>query len=54
MKIKHGKGKTEYGPSVMIKLTGDEVATAIDAYLTAHDVNVAGPRTVTLNGELCP
>jgi hypothetical protein len=53
MKIKHGKGKTEYGPGVEIKLTGDEVAIAIDAYLVAHGVYVSGARTITVNGELC-
>jgi len=36
-----------------IELTGDEVATAIDAYLVAHNVHVSGPRTIRVNGELC-
>ncbi len=53
MKVKYGKGKTEYGPGVEIKLTGDEVATAIDAYLVAHGIHVSGPRTITVNGDLC-
>lgn len=53
MKIKHGKGKTEYGPGVEIKLTGNEVAIAIDAYLVAHGFYVSGARTITVNGELC-
>ena len=53
MKIKFGKGKTEYGTGVEINLTGNEVATAIDAYLTAHDINVFGARTITVNGKLC-
>ncbi len=53
MKIDHGSGTTEYGPGVLIELTGSEVATAIDAYLVAHGVAVSGPRTVTVNGELC-
>jgi hypothetical protein len=53
VKVRHGKGKTEYGPGVLIELTGDEVATAIDAYLTAHQIHVSGPRTITVNGELC-
>ena len=53
MKVKHGKGKTEWGPGVKIKLTGSEVATAIDAYLVAHGVHVSGPRTITVNGKLC-
>jgi hypothetical protein len=53
MKVKYGKGKTEYGPGVDVVLTGAEVATAIDSYLMAHGIVVRGPRTVTVNGELC-
>lgn len=53
MVIKHGDGRTEYGPGVSVEITGDEVATAIDAWLVAHCVHVDGPRTVTVNGELC-
>jgi len=53
MIVKHGNGSTKYGPGVSIELTGDEVATAIDAYLVARRIHVSGPRTVTVNGELC-
>lgn len=53
MEIGYGEGKTKYGPGVSINLSGDEVATAIDAYLVAHGVHVNGPRTITVNGELC-
>ena len=53
MKVKYSSGKTEYGPGVEIKLTGNEVAIAIDAYLVAHRIHVNGPRTVRVNGELC-
>lgn len=53
MKIKFGKGKTEFGPGVEIKLSGSEVATAIDAYLVAHGVYVNGARTIRVNNELC-
>ncbi len=53
MLVKHGEGRTEYGPGISVELTGDEVATAIDAWLVAHGVHVSGPRTVTVNGELC-
>ena len=53
MKISYGSGTTEYGPGVAIELTGDEVATAIMAWLVARRVHVDGPRTVTVNGELC-
>lgn len=53
MNIKYGNGHAEYGPGVEINLTGDEVATAILAYLAAHNIYVEGPRTVTVNGALC-
>lgn len=53
MIVKHGQGRTEFGPGVSVELTGDEVATAIDAWLVAHGVHVSGTRTVTVNGELC-
>lgn len=53
MEITYGVGTTEYGPGVSISLSGDEVATAISAYLVAHDVHVVGPRTITVNGKLC-
>lgn len=53
MRVRYGDGKTEYGPGVLIELTGDEVATAIDAYLTAHRVHVSGPRTIRVNGGRC-
>lgn len=53
MEVRIGDGKTEYGPGVAIDLTGDEVAIAIDAYLTAHCVYYHGPRTITVNGDLC-
>lgn len=53
MEVKYGNGPPEYGPGVAIELSGAEVAIAIDAYLVAHGVHVSGPRTVTVNGELC-
>jgi hypothetical protein len=53
MKIQFGRGKTQYGPGVQIDLTGDEVAIAIHAWLVAHGVHINGPRTITVNGELC-
>jgi len=53
MNIKYGNGKTKYGPGVSIELSGDEVATAIDAWMVAHGVHVSGPRTITVNGDLC-
>jgi len=51
MKIKYGKGKTEYGPGVDIKLEGDEVARAILAYLITKGVYITGPLTITVNGK---
>ena len=53
MNVEYGKGKTAFGPGVAINLTGDEVAMAIDTYLTAHSVHVRGSRTIYVNGELC-
>lgn len=53
MNIEYGSGKTEYGPGVSVNLDGNEVATAIDAWLVANGVNISGPRTITVNGELC-
>jgi hypothetical protein len=51
--VKFGNGKTKYGPGVDIDLDGDEIATAISAYLVAHGIHVSGSRTITVNGELC-
>jgi hypothetical protein len=53
MHVRYGDGRTKYGPGVEIGLSGDEVATAIDAYLVSHGVHVAGARTIRVNGELC-
>ena len=52
-KVKIGNGKTEFGPGVEVALTGDEVATAIDAFLVARGIHVSGPRTISVNGRLC-
>lgn len=57
MKVKYGDVRVgpgaEYGPGVLVTLTGSEVAQAIDTYLVAHQIFVQGPRTVRVNGELC-
>jgi len=53
MKVRKGLGTSKYGPGVEIELTGDDVAIAIDAYLVAHNIYVNGPRTITVNGNLC-
>ena len=52
MNIEYGQGKTKYGRGVSITLSGQEVARAIYAYLTAHQVDIEGPATITVNGEL--
>ena len=44
MRVRYGKGKTKYGPGVEITLSGDEVATAIGAYLVAHGKHISGAR----------
>lgn len=53
MKVQYGNGSTEFGPGVDILLSGDEVATAIDAYLVAHGIHADGPRTILIDGKLC-
>jgi hypothetical protein len=53
MEIKYGNGKSEHGPGVEINLTGNELATAISAYLVAQGVHVSGARTIRVNGEMC-
>jgi len=52
MKIKYGSGTTKFGPGVQIDLSGEEIATAIGAYLVAHNVYISGARTIKVNGEL--
>ena len=53
MKVEYGNGLTEFGPGVEINLTGDEVARAIDAYIVAHGIHISGPRTISVNDQLC-
>lgn len=53
MKVSYGAGPTQYGPGVLVELTGTELAVAIQAYLVAHEVYISGPSTVHVNGELC-
>lgn len=52
MQMKRGKSETGYTSGTVIEMTGDEVATAIDAWLVAHQVIVNGPRTIRVNGSL--
>jgi hypothetical protein len=53
MDVRFGNGPTKYGPGVSVSLSGYELAVAIDAYLVSHGIVVRGPRTITVNGELC-
>lgn len=53
MDVNYGKGTTKYGLGVQIDLSGEEVATAISAYLVSHGIYVEGARTITVNGQLC-
>jgi hypothetical protein len=53
MEISFGKGKTEHGPGVQIDLTGGEVVQAIYKYLNTHNIHIAGPLTIRVNGEPC-
>jgi len=50
--VTYGKGTTKFGPGIQIDLTGVDVANAIFAYLVAHDINIFGPATINVNGEL--
>jgi hypothetical protein len=52
MDIQFGDKKTEYGPGVQINLTGDEIASAIRAYLVAVGVNIQGASTTFVNDAL--
>ena len=51
MDISFGTGTTKYGTGVQIDLTGEEVATAIYAYLMAHNVVIDGCATIKVNDE---
>ena len=53
MEIKNGNGTSKFGKGISIDLDGCELATAIDAYLVSHNIHVSGPRTITVNGDLC-
>lgn len=53
MRVAYGKGTTKYGPGVSVSLSGAEVAIAIDAFLISRNIHISGPRTITVNGELC-
>lgn len=49
--VKYGNGKTEYGPGVLITLSGEEMAKAVMLWLHSQDVIVRGPATIRYDGE---
>ncbi len=51
--IQPGKGTSVYGTGIEINLTGEQLAVAIIAYLEAHNIHISGPRTATVNRQLC-
>jgi len=53
MNVQHGNSTLSTGPGVTICLSGEEVATAIEAYLVAHNIVADGFRTVSINGNFC-
>ena len=53
MTIDYGQGTTRYGPGVSIWLSGEEVATALAEFVVARQVQIQGPRTITVQGHLC-
>ena len=53
MKIKKGKGQTEFGTGINIELSGDEVAHAIATYIFSKRIYIFGARTIRVNGEKC-
>jgi len=53
MEIVKGRGVSVCGAGVSIKLTGDELASAIRDYLVAHNVHINGASTVIVNSYKC-
>lgn len=53
MEIKHANSTSIYGPGVEINLTSSELVTAIESYLTAHNVYIHGARTTYVNESMC-
>lgn len=53
MIIKKGNGKTKYGKGIDIKLSGEEVALAIDSYLYSHGIYIEGAATIRVNDNFC-
>jgi hypothetical protein len=53
MNIRFGDGTTQYGPGVLITLSGKELAVAVMTYLTSQQVYHEGPITICVDDELC-
>jgi hypothetical protein len=53
MEVRYGDSPSKFGPGVIIEMTGNEVARAVDTWLVAHGIHTSGPRTVTINSALC-
>lgn len=53
MNVDYGEHRSPFGTGVVISLSGEEVATAISAFLVARGVHVEGPRTITVNAARC-
>lgn len=54
MKIQSGDPRphSAYGPGILILLTSDEVAAAIDLWLESKGVEIHGPRTTKVGGKV--
>lgn len=53
MIIKKGDGKSKYGAGIDIKLSGEEIALAIDSYLYSHGIYIEGAATIRVNNDFC-
>lgn len=52
MEIKRGGGAYN-GPGILIELSGNELAAAVDRYIAQHGIQVKGARSVRVNGLNC-
>jgi hypothetical protein len=53
MEVRYGDADTGDGTGVLVELTGNEIARAVDLLVYSQGVIVRGPRTVTVNGDSC-
>lgn len=51
--IKFGNKETKDGSGVRIELSGNAIAKAINKWLADQNIYIYGPRTMTVNGDLC-